>query len=178
MNSWRNPENWNNSSVSYNKETDILYFNSTAEYEAAGYTVPVPEGASSFSLSFKAGNSRSITKTGAQDTGYITVSTEKGIISRTAMINNNTEYAVYSLGTAESPVPVQCEQLFITAEAYNSYNNSIDFYFGGFNIEFYETLPDEIFTEYYFCSEKTEEKVQDINGKPPFSRLSALPCWA
>lgn len=164
MNNWYNSENWNNSSLSYNESSDVLYFDSTSEYEKAEYTVSVPDWASSFSLSFKAGNGHSSAKEGAKDTGYITVGTDSGIIAKTPMIQDNSTYISYTLHTA----PIQTEQLFITAEAYNSYSNNMDFYFGGFDIEFYETVPDSFITEHYFLAKPTTEKVQNINNTPAF----------
>ena len=85
-NGWRNPENWNNNTLVYYEKSDVLYFDSTAEYETAVYAVSVPEWASSFSLSFKAGNSDSPAKAGAKDAGYMTVSTASGVIAKTPMI--------------------------------------------------------------------------------------------
>ncbi len=169
-NGWRNPENWNNNTLVYYEKSDVLYFDSTAEYETAVYAVSVPEWASSFSLSFKAGNSDSPAKAGAKDAGYMTVSTASGVIAKTPMIQDNSVYISYTLDT----VPVQTDRLFITAEAYNSYGNGIDFYFGGFDIEFYETVPDSFITEHYFLKNPTTEKVQNINGTPSFLPIIAV----
>ncbi|MBQ7834325.1 MAG: hypothetical protein IJ385_00935 [Ruminiclostridium sp.] len=168
-NNWHNPENWNSDALVYNKKSDVLYFDSTAKYETAEYTVDVPDWANSFSLSFKAGNSRSATKEGAKDVGYIAVGTDSGVIAKTPMIKDNLTYVRYTL----SAVPVQTEQLYITAEAYNSYGDEIDFYFGGFDIEFYETMPDSFNTEYYFLGKPTTESVQNINKKTSILPLAA-----
>ncbi len=170
MTSWHNPENWNNSSLIYSEKSDVLYFDSTAEYEKTVYTVSVPEWANSFSLSFKAGNSRSAAKEGAKDAGYITVGTDSGIIVKTPMIQDNLTYVNYTLAS----VPVQAEQLYITAEAYNSYGNTVDFYFGAFELEFSEAVPESFTTEYYFLAKPTTEKVQDINGRSAVFPIIAI----
>jgi len=162
MTNWHNPENWSSSTLVYSEKDDILCFDSTAEYETASYTVSVPEEAGSFTLSFKAGNSHSAAKEGAKDAGYITVSTDSGVIAKTPMIQDNLTYVCYTLTDA----PVQAEQLYITAEAYNSYGNIIDFYFGDFELEFSEAVPENFMTEYYFSTVPTTEKVQNLNGKP------------
>lgn len=164
MNDWHNPENWSSSTLAYSEKADILYFDSTAEYETAVYTLSVPEEAGFFTLSFKAGNSHSAAKEGAKDTGYITVSTDSGVIAKTPMIQDNLTYVCYTLTDA----PVQTEQLYITAEAYNSYGNSIDFYFGDFELEFSEATPENFLTEYYFSTKPTTEKVQSINEIPVY----------
>jgi len=130
MNDWNNSENWSSSALAYSEKSNVLYFDSTAEYETAVYILSVPEEAGSFTLSFKAGNSHSAAKEGAKDTGYITVSTDSGVIAKTPMIQDNLTYVSYTLTDA----PVQAEQLYITAEAYNSYGNSVDFYFGNFEL--------------------------------------------
>ncbi len=160
--SWHNPENWKGNALAYSEKADVLYFDSTSEYETASCTVSVPEWADSFTLSFKAGNSHSAAKEGAKDAGYITVSTDSGVIAKTPMIQDNLTYVSYTLTDA----PVQAEQLYITAEAYNSYGNEIDFYFGAFELEFSEATPESFLTEYYFSPVPTNEKVQNINGKP------------
>ncbi len=162
IDSWRSSENWNSSTLVYSEKSDVLYFDSTAEYETAVYALSVPEWANSFTLSFKAGNRNSTAKEGAKDTGYITVSTDSGVIARTPMIQDNLTYVNYTL----SAVPVQTEQLYISAEAYNSYGNTVDFYFGAFELEFSEALPESLTTEYYFSATPTTEKVQNANGTP------------
>ena len=92
MNSnWQNPKNWSNSTLLYSEKADVLHFGSTSEYETAVYEIKIPEGVNAFSLSFKAGNSRSVAKPGAQDVGYITVSVNDFTIAKTEMIKNNTE---------------------------------------------------------------------------------------
>lgn len=175
MNSnWHNPENWSNSTLLYSEKADVLHFGSTSEYETAVYEIKIPEGVNAFSLSFKAGNSRSVAKPGAQDVGYITVSIDDFTIAKTEMIKNNTEYILYSLGSEEKPVPVQNGMLYIKAEAYNSYKNNIDFYFGDIRINFYETASDAILPSAYFNEEKTTEKVQDINGKSAILPLAGV----
>lgn len=169
-NNWCNTESWDNNALVYNKKANVLYFDSTAEYETAVYTVSVPEWTNSFSLSFKAGNSHSAAKVGAKDAGYITVGTDDGIIARTPMIEDNLTFVNYTLHN----VPIQSEQLYITSEAYNSYGDSIDFYFGELNIEFYDTIPDGFITEYYFSAEPTTEKVQNTDGAPVFLPIIAI----
>ncbi len=157
--SWHNPENWNGNALAYSEKADVLYFDSTSEYETASYTVSVPEWANSFTLSFKAGNSRSAAKEGAKDAGYITIGADYGVIAKTPMIQDNLTYVSYTLTAA----PVQAEQLYISAEAYNSYGNAVDFYFGDFELEFSEATPESFLTEYYFSAKPTNEKVQSIN---------------
>lgn len=172
-NDWCNPESWNSSTLAYSEKSDVLYFDSTAEYETAVYAIAIPEGARSFSMFFKAGNSRSAAKSGAEDVGYITVSGETAVIAKTEMIKNNTDYVLYTLGSKENAIPVQGGRLYIKAEAYNSYKNSIDFYFGDIEVNFYETVPDEIFASAYFNKEKTTEKVHNLNGKSAVLPLAA-----
>ena len=169
-NNWRNSESWSDSALVYSEKYDVLYFDSTAEFETAVYTIDVPDWASTFSLSFKAGNSRSVAKAGAKDAGYLTVGTDSGVIARTPMIQDNLTYVRYTL----SAVPVQTEQLYITAEAYNSYGDEIDFYFGAFELEFSEAIPENFITGYYFSADPTTEKVQNPGGKPVILPIIAI----
>ena len=166
---WYNPENWSNEKISYNQAKNVMFFDTEEEMEEAVISFPVPDNAQSFSLSFKIGNSCTTTKIGYEDCGKVTVgfggkdNLEDIHGVSTPNILGEEKFVIYSLGTEEKPITINGEApkyLYFKVSAHNAAKDSMDVYFGDFDLRFYDEAGAVPFAEHVpFTTKQTDERV-------------------
>ncbi len=182
-NNWYALDNWNNSRLSYNKDKNVMFFDTNEEYEDAVISFPVPDDAKSFSLSFKIGNSCPVSKPGLQDSAKVTVGfgnsdlkeNVKGIA--TPYIVDKDYFVIYSLGSEEKPVCIGGDNprcFYFQVEAHNADNDEMDVYFGNFDLQFYDKNGYVEFTEYVPFEVQETNEIVTVGSAMEFRRIGGL----
>lgn len=146
---WYITENWSNENLSYHEGKNVLYFNTNSREEEAVITISVPNGAKSFSFSFKIGNGYITHKVGNQDSGYAIIgfgndekrdNVEKSSGIRTNSVFNKRNFINLSVGTEAKSIGIigEPDYFYFIIHASNAGDDEMDVYFGDFELTFYD----------------------------------------
>ncbi|MBE6880820.1 MAG: hypothetical protein E7490_08325 [Ruminococcaceae bacterium] len=178
---WKNPSEWqHDGTLSYDKENEVLFFDTKEAKAECSKTIEIPEEADCFEFSFVAGNSSPVTRD--SDSGKVRLSfldeNDAEITGFDTLISEKEYFYKYTASSTSMPFPIPkaAEKMVIEASGTNRGKDDLNFYFKNFTLEFKNEESTEIITDYtgVFTSEKVGDKLIKIGND---SKLTTIGLW-